>query len=115
VSQDDVLEALEARHAYSTGSIDVGAGDDENGSGPLTDRLGFEEEGFESIDDRESLRPLLELLPERERRILFLRFFRNMSQTQIAHELGISQMHVSRLLASSLARLHEGLQEPYSA
>ena len=109
VGEDDILDAIEARNAYSTGSIDGSPGDDD-GPSPLADRLGFDEAGFEEIDDRESLRPLIEQLPERERRILFLRFFHNMSQSQIAEELGISQMHVSRLLARSLAQLREGLQ-----
>jgi len=63
------------------------------------------------VEEREALRPLLDALPERERRIIMLRFFGNMSQSQIAEELGISQMHVSRLLARSLGELREGLAE----
>ena len=114
VSEEEILDAIEARHAYAAGSIDVAPGDGETGSTPLADRLSFDESGFDAIDDRESLRPLLEQLPERERRIIFLRFFRNMSQTQIADELGISQMHVSRLLARSLTSLREGLRESYA-
>jgi RNA polymerase sigma-B factor len=107
VTEDDILDAIEARHAYATDSIDDG-GDD--GTSPMATRMGFEDPAFEAIDDRESLRPLLEQLPERERQIILLRFFHSMSQTQIAEELGISQMHVSRLLARSLAQLRSGMQ-----
>ncbi|BCI90728.1 hypothetical protein NIIDMKKI_59340 [Mycobacterium kansasii] len=66
--------------------------------------------GLDRIEDRESLRPLLEALPERERTVLILRFFESMTQTQIAERVGISQMHVSRLLAKSLARLRDQLE-----
>ncbi len=107
VSEDDVLDAIEARHAYSTDPID--AGDDDDGAASVTSRLGIDDPAFEAIDDRETLRPLLEQLPERERRIILLRFFHNMSQTQIAEELGMSQMHVSRLLARSLTQLRSGM------
>ena len=71
--------------------------------------LGIEDEALEGVEYRESLKPLLEQLPPREKRILLLRFFGNMTQSQIAAELGISQMHVSRLLARTLAQLREGL------
>ena len=67
------------------------------------------DESLEGVEYRESLKPLLEQLPPREKRILLLRFFGNMTQSQIATELGISQMHVSRLLARTLAQLREGL------
>jgi RNA polymerase sigma-B factor len=106
VSEDDILDAIEARHAYATGTIDD---DDDEGTSSVTSRLGFDDPAFEAIDDRETLRPLLEQLPERERRIILLRFFHHMSQTQIADELGMSQMHVSRLLARSLAQLRSGM------
>ena len=106
VTEDDVLDAIEARHAYATDPIDDG---DEDGTSSVTSRLGVDDPAFEAIDDRETLRPLLERLPERERRIILLRFFHNMSQTQIAEELGMSQMHVSRLLARSLAQLRAGM------
>ncbi len=106
VSEDDVLDAIEARHAYATGTIDDG---DDDASAPVASRLGFDDPAFEAIDDRETLRPLLAQLPERERRIILLRFFHHMSQSQIAEELGMSQMHVSRLLARSLAQLRSGM------
>ncbi len=109
VGEEDVLDALEARHAYATASIDAGGDAEERAAAPVVRSLGIDDPSFGAIEDRESLRPLLEALPERERTIIVLRFFRHMSQTQIAEELGISQMHVSRLLARTLAQLREGM------
>ncbi|MCW2667956.1 MAG: polymerase, sigma 28 subunit, Sig subfamily, partial [Frankiales bacterium] len=71
--------------------------------------LGMMDDALEGVEYRESLKPLLENLPAREKKILMLRFFGGMTQSQIANELGISQMHVSRLLARTLAQLREGL------
>ena len=76
---------------------------------PVAETLGVEDEGLEGVEYRESLKPMLEQLPPREKRILMLRFFKNMTQSEIAAEIGISQMHVSRLLARTLAQLREGL------
>jgi RNA polymerase sigma-B factor len=108
VPMDDVLAALEARHAYSTDSID--ADPDDEGSA-LSGRIGEIDPAFDAIEEREALRPLLAALPARDQRIIALRFGQNMSQTQIAEELGISQMQVSRLLARSLADLRAGLAD----
>ena len=74
------------------------------------DTLGDVDIGLDQIENREALRPLLAALPERERTVLVLRFFESLTQTQIAERVGISQMHVSRLLAKSLARLRDQLQ-----
>ena len=71
--------------------------------------LGGDDDALAAVDSREALRPLLAALAPRERRIVVLRFFRQMTQTQIAAEVGMSQMHVSRLLARSLATLRDGL------
>ena len=71
--------------------------------------LGEEDAALEGVEYRESLQPLLATIPARERRILILRFFGNMTQSQIAADIGISQMHVSRLLSQTLAKLREGL------
>ena len=109
ISEDEVIEGLEGAQAYSTSSLDAPLGDDDEAP-MLADRLGDEDPGIESIEYRESLKPLLAALPSRERRILALRFFHGMTQSQIAEEVGISQMHVSRLLAKSLATLRAGLQ-----
>ena len=109
ISDEDVLEGLESANAYSTLSLDAG----DSGSGdepmPVSETLGVEDEGLEGVEYRESLKPMLERLPPREKKILMLRFFKNMTQSEIAAEVGISQMHVSRLLARTLAQLREGL------
>ncbi|WP_371599420.1 RNA polymerase sigma factor SigF [Streptomyces sp. NBC_00564] len=107
ISEEEVLEGLESANAYSTLSLDVPDTDDE--SPAVADTLGSEDEALEGVEYRESLKPLLEDLPPREKRILLLRFFGNMTQSQIAQEVGISQMHVSRLLARTLAQLREKL------
>ena len=108
VEADEVLEGLESANAYSTVSLDS------RGPGPCDgpsagDLLGGDDEALATVEFRESLRPLLATLAPRERRIVLLRFFRQMTQTQIAADLGMSQMHVSRLLARSLATLRDGL------
>jgi RNA polymerase sigma-B factor len=108
LTEEEVLEGLESANAYSTLSLDVPeSGDDE--SPAVADSLGSEDEALEGVEYRESLKPLLEQLPAREKRILLLRFFGNMTQSQIADEIGISQMHVSRLLARTLAQLRDKL------
>jgi RNA polymerase sigma-B factor len=89
-------------------SLDAPDGGDED-SPAVADSLGMVDEALEGVEYRESLKPLLEKLPAREKKILMLRFFGGMTQSQIAGELGISQMHVSRLLARTLAQLREGL------
>lgn len=108
LSQEEVYEGLEAGNAYHSVSLDEALSADSD-SEPLGDTLGEEDAALEGVDYHESLRPLIEQLPERERRILTLRFFRDMTQTQIAERVGISQMHVSRLLAKTLEQLREGL------
>jgi len=108
MSEEEVLEGLESANAYSTVSLDApDSGDDD--APAVAESLGMLDEALEGVEYRESLKPLLEQLPSREKRILLLRFFGNMTQSQIATELGISQMHVSRLLARTLAQLREGL------
>lgn len=109
ISEDEVIEGLEGAQAYSTSSLDAPMGDDADAP-LLADRLGDDDPALETIEYRESLKPLLAALPSRERRILALRFFHGMTQSQIAEEVGISQMHVSRLLAKSLATLRAGLE-----
>ena len=110
MSEEEVLEGLESANAYSTVSLDApDSGDDD--APAVAESLGMVDEALEGVEYRESLKPLLEQLPPREKRILLLRFFGNMTQSQIATELGISQMHVSRLLARTLAQLREGPDE----
>jgi RNA polymerase sigma-B factor len=103
VTVEDVLEGLESANAYSTMSLDVSNSDDDGPS--WLDSLGEEDAGIEHVEIRESLRPLLAELPPREQQILVLRFFRQQTQSQIAEQVGISQMHVSRLLTRTLERL----------
>jgi RNA polymerase sigma-B factor len=104
---EDVLEGIESSNAYSTLSLD--AGDGEDGPGSILDAIGSVDESLEHIEIRESIKPLLAQLPDREKKILLLRFFHGMTQSQIAAEIGVSQMHVSRLLTRTLDRLREGL------
>lgn len=108
VSRSEVVEGLVAGSSYNTLSIDGGSGSgDGDDVRAIADTLGSVDAGMERIDNRETLRPLLAALPERERAVLILRFFESMTQTQIAERVGVSQMHVSRLLAKSLARLRD--------
>ncbi len=108
-SIEEVLEGLESANAYSTISLD--AGDGEDGDGSVLGSLGEQDKALEHIEIRESVRPLLEQLPARERQILTMRFFGNMTQSQIAAEIGISQMHVSRLLARTLEQLRSSIRQ----
>jgi RNA polymerase sigma-B factor len=102
-----VAEAVEVARLYNPVSLSAPAGPDTELG--VADPLGDEDPGMEAVENRESVRPLLAALPERERRILTMRFFGEMTQSQIAAELGISQMHVSRLLAQTLQRLRTQL------
>lgn len=106
VDPDEVTQAVIAGNAYQPTSIDAASvGRDTDAS--LLDTLGEEEAQFDRVEEYVAIRPLLAGLPERERRILTMRFFESMTQTQIAQQMGISQMHVSRILAKTLARLRE--------
>jgi RNA polymerase sigma-B factor len=108
IPRADVLEGLAVANAYRSSSLDERlSGEDD--SPTLAATLGEEDAALEGVEYRESLQPLLATIPARERRILILRFFGNMTQSQIAADIGISQMHVSRLLSQTLAKLREGL------
>ncbi|MGW0949290.1 SigB/SigF/SigG family RNA polymerase sigma factor [Streptomyces sp. NPDC002623] len=104
LTQDEVTAGLEALESFSTLSLDaeVPAGDD---GYSLADTLGAADSSYDVVVDRESARESLRRLPERERAILYLRFFEDMTQSRIADRLGISQMHVSRLISRSCARV----------
>ena len=105
---EEVLEAMEVGSAYSTVSLSTGpAGDEE--LDPL-ETIGDEDEGFERSEDRAALEPALERLPDRDREILRMRFEEGLPQTQIAQAVGLSQMHVSRLIRKSLSEMREELQ-----
>jgi RNA polymerase sigma-B factor len=109
VSVDEVLEAMEAGRAYRFSSIDAPAAgdDDDRAPSPAAAQLGEDDTGLEEVEQRMLLSPLIASLPKREQMIIHLRFFRGMTQSEIATRLGISQMHVSRLLARSLAQLRD--------
>jgi RNA polymerase sigma-B factor len=107
LSREAVLEGLEAGNAYQSTSLDLPVGLDSGQT--LGDTLGGDDAALAAVENREALIPLLAQVPPRERRVLALRFFANMTQTQIAQEIGVSQMHVSRLLSTTLARLREGM------
>ena len=101
--EEEVLEALDASRAYATVPLDHPV------TGQPAHDVGEQDEALLGVEARESLRPLLRALPPREKQILLLRFFRGLSQAQIAEEVGISQMHVSRLLTRTLHQLREQL------
>jgi RNA polymerase sigma-B factor len=108
ISTEEVVEGLDAQQAYRSTSLDeLVSGADT----ALADTLGAADAELDKVEYRQTLAPLLDELPERERRILVLRFFGNMTQTQIADRIGISQMHVSRLLAQTVATLRRRMTE----
>ena len=109
MSEEEILEGLESANAYSPLSLDAPDPSGEVGAG--LEQLGDYDDALDAVVDRETIKPLLEQLDARAKRILLLRFFRNMTQSQIAEELGISQMHVSRLLSRTLADLRKALEE----
>jgi RNA polymerase sigma-B factor len=104
VSEEAVLEAMEAGSLYRLVSLDGSVTSDDEG-GELVSCLGEEDAEFERIEHRSEIAELLDVLPERERRIVELRFFDSLTQSEIAERVGVSQMHVSRLLTRSLERL----------
>ena len=102
-SEEAVLEAIEAGQGYRAASIDATESEDD----PLAARLGAPDAHYDSVDDRLLLGPALKALPEREQAILRMRFVDGLTQSEIAVAVGVSQMHVSRLLTSSLQKLRE--------
>jgi RNA polymerase sigma-B factor len=104
VDEEAVLEALESGRAYSSLSLSTGGGDGEDDLDPM-ESIGTEEHEFEVSEDRAVLAPGFRVLDERERKILQLRFFDGLTQSQIAQQVGISQMHVSRLIRRSLEKI----------
>jgi RNA polymerase sigma-B factor len=111
VEEEQVLEALESGRAYTSLSLSVGGGGgDDDDLDPL-ESLGTEEHQYEVSEDRAMLAPGFKALDERERKILQLRFFDGLTQSQIAQQIGISQMHVSRLIRRSLEKIRETIAE----
>ena len=116
VSEEEVLEVVEAGAAFRTESLTPVAADggDETSddAGWVAAALAVQDRHAELVDDHDELRRLLDVLAERERTIVYLRFFQGLTQSQIAAQVGVSQMHVSRLLQRSLVRLREAAREP---
>jgi RNA polymerase sigma-B factor len=111
VEEEAVLEALESGRAYSSVSLSPGGASDDEGELDPLESLGTEEHEYEVSEDRAVLAPGFKVLDERERRILHLRFFSGLTQSQIAEQIGISQMHVSRLIRRSLEKIREEIAE----
>jgi RNA polymerase sigma-B factor len=107
ISEEEVLEGLEAAYAFRSESLSTPKSAD--GQKELADTLGAEEYGYDFTEWHQDLREAVTALTERERRILHLRFYGELTQIQIAEQIGLSQMHVSRLLAATIAKLHRHL------
>lgn len=107
-SEESVLQAMEAGAAYRSDSIDDQPGEDDRPS--LVSRLGAPDAELERAATRVSVRTLMAELPERERSIVYLRYFEDLTQAEIADRVGLSQVHVSRLLRQALARLGQKVQ-----
>jgi RNA polymerase sigma-B factor len=110
LSEDEIIEGLIAANGYVAGSIDTPGGDEESGEGPkYADIIGDVDPAMDLFEDLHTLAPLLHKLDERERTILEMRFGQEMTQADIGRELHLSQMHISRLLNRTLAKLRTGL------
>jgi RNA polymerase sigma-B factor len=102
VGTDEIADAMDAVQAYSTSSLDTPAG--EEGQAPI-DSLGEDDPSIALLDEWSSLAPAVAELSPRDRRVLYLRFFRGLTQSEIAEDVGVSQMHVSRILTQTLEKL----------
>ncbi|WKE70339.1 MULTISPECIES: RNA polymerase sigma factor SigF [unclassified Streptomyces] len=107
--EDEVREARLASNGYNSSSLDATLNGSEDGESVLRDFIGAEDTALELVEDFHALAPLIAGLEERDRRIIHLRFVEELTQAEIGERLGVSQMHVSRLLSRCLARLREGM------
>jgi RNA polymerase sigma-B factor len=107
--ENEVMEARLASNGYNSSSLDATIGSSEDGESVLQNFIGVEDTALELVEDFHSLAPLIADLDERDRQIIHMRFVEELTQAQIGERLGVSQMHVSRLLSRCLARLREGL------
>ena len=110
ITTEQVLEAREAAGAYRAISLDRPREDDEEGEGGLGDAMGEEDPGFRLAEDAATVERLMAVLSDREREVLRLRFEEDLTQSQIGERVGVSQMHVSRLIRQSIAHLREAAQ-----
>jgi RNA polymerase sigma-B factor len=106
--EEEIVQAIEAAEAYTTASLDHPVGEDGEGAALLGEMLGERDPAFDLMIDRQVLKGLVAKLGERDKRILLMRYFRGMTQTEIGDELGVSQMQVSRLLTRILGELRAG-------
>ncbi|MGW0808696.1 SigB/SigF/SigG family RNA polymerase sigma factor [Nonomuraea sp. NPDC002799] len=111
ISEEDVLLTLDASTAYSTLSLDAPVGGGDEDGADLGDFLPAQDDALDTMLGKFAIKPLIDELPERERNILLMRFYGNMTQSEIASEFGISQMHVSRILRSVLTKLRTALRD----
>ncbi|GAX54974.1 RNA polymerase sigma factor SigF [Streptomyces olivochromogenes] len=114
LSEEEVIEARKASNGYNSSSLDAAltADDGADGDTVLADFIGEDDPSLELVEDFQSLAPLIAELDERQRRIIHMRFVEERTQAQIGEELGISQMHVSRLITRIIKRLRTGLLDP---
>jgi RNA polymerase sigma-B factor len=109
VSEEEVIEGLDCSNAYRALSLHAPVAGGDQANTELGELLGATDRDLENVEDREALLPLIACLPARDQRIISLRFFGNLTQSQIAAEVGVSQMHVSRLLSHALGVLRDRL------
>ncbi|MFK8907147.1 RNA polymerase sigma factor SigF [Streptomyces sp. YS-3] len=107
--EEEVREARLAANGYNSASLDAAIGGSEDGESALQDFIGAEDQALELVEDFHALAPLIAELDERDRQIIHMRFVEELTQAQIGEHLGVSQMHVSRLLSRTLTRLRDGM------
>jgi len=109
---EEVLEAMEAAMAYDAVSLEGARGPDSDEGDSYAETIGEEDAGYELVEYGAALAPELEALPARDRRVLYLRFVEDLTQSEIAERIGVSQMHVSRLIRRAIGRLREATEVP---
>ena len=109
LSEEEVNEARLASNGYNSASLDAAISSSDDGEAALADFIGHDESALELVEDFNALAPLIAELDDRERRIIHMRFVDELTQAQIGEHLGVSQMHVSRLLSRTLAKLRAGM------
>ncbi|MFE9837749.1 RNA polymerase sigma factor SigF [Streptomyces sp. NPDC005551] len=107
--EEEVIEARLAANGYNSASLDAAIGGNEDGETALADFIGTQDASLELVEDFHALAPMIAELDERDRQIIHMRFVEELTQSQIGERLGVSQMHVSRLLSRTLAHLREGM------
>ncbi|MFE1883213.1 RNA polymerase sigma factor SigF [Streptomyces diastatochromogenes] len=107
--EDEVVEAQLASNGYKSASLDAALGGSEEGESALVDFIGDEDAAFGLVEDFHALAPMIAELDDRDRKIIHWRFVEELTQAQIGERLGVSQMHISRLISRLLARLREGM------